>query len=222
MPESVTRVLLEVRVGRNFVSRERVHVARRWRRGAGLHASLERPDLGRAGEAPEAHEVRAAVPLPEQFAAALVEDEVERELVRGDRRGAGTLPDRLTLRARGLRPGQVLHVTLVEHDGTSWGAPVTLDSVWAEHVIPLTTLTPVRSAMLPEGFPGMWNYWVGPAAGRGGPDDALRPGQIERLQLSLRAAEGRPLAPGMAGVEVESVILEFNGAELRARQAATR
>ncbi|MDQ6926232.1 MAG: hypothetical protein M3154_08345 [Candidatus Eremiobacteraeota bacterium] len=103
----------------------------------------------------------------------------------------------------------MLHVTLVEHDGTSWGAPVTLDSVWAEDVIPLTAFTPVRSVMLPEGFPGTWNYWVGPAAGRGRAHDALRLAQIERVQLSLRATDGGPRASGAAGVEVESVTLGF-------------
>ena len=116
---------------------------------------------------------------------------------------------RLTLRARGLAAGQRLHVTLVERDGTSWGAAVPLDSAWTERSVPLGSFTLARAAMLPEGFPGEWSYWMGPAAGRGGRGDAVRPGQIERLQLSLRRADGAPPRPGAAGVEVELVALAF-------------
>ena len=119
--------------------------------------------------------------------------------------------DHLVVRARGLRAGQMLHVTLVEHDGTSWGTALTLDSAWAERTVPLAELRPARAAMLPEGFPGEWNYWMGPADGRGGAGDALRPANVERLQLSLRAADGTPAASGAAGVEVEWVTLAFPG-----------
>ncbi|HEY0778985.1 MAG TPA: hypothetical protein VGD56_13525, partial [Gemmatirosa sp.] len=117
--------------------------------------------------------------------------------------------DGLTLRARGLVAGQVLHVTLVERDGTSWGAAVPLDTVWGDHTVRLTDLRSVRSALLPEAFPGEWSYWVGAAAGRGGAGDAPRLADVERLQLSLRGADGVPAASGTAGVEVESVMLTF-------------
>ena len=130
----------------------------------------------------------------------------ERVAARGDL-AAGA--NRLTLRARGLFAGQVLHVTLVEHDGTSWGTAVTLDTMWADRTLRLADLKPVRSAMLPEGFPGEWNYWVAAPAGRGGAGDALRTPQLERLQLSLRGADDAPPASGAAGVEVESVTLLF-------------
>ena len=61
--------------------------------------------------------------------------------------------------------------------------------------------------MLPQGFPGHWNYLMGPAEGRGAVGDALRPASIERIQFSLRPEAGAALAPDRHGVEIESVTL---------------
>ena len=66
-----------------------------------------------------------------------------------------------------------------------------------------------RGVKLPQGYPGTWNYWVEPAAGRGGAGDFMRLADIERLQLSLRREPGMDLRPGSYGVEVESVDLVF-------------
>ena len=115
----------------------------------------------------------------------------------------------IRVRLRGLGAHQVLHVTLVEADGTSWSAALAVDSTWTDRSVPLTDFTVSRSVLLPEGFPGEWNYWVGSAAGRGGAGDRPRLGQIERLQLSLRREEGVMVTPGGYGVEVESVVLTF-------------
>src|SRR5256885_9216184 len=76
--------------------------------------------------------------------------------------------DELVVRVRGLGARQILHVTLMEDDGTSWSAAVPVDSGWSERALPLAAFTLGRGVLLPEGFPGEWNYWVGPAAGRGG------------------------------------------------------
>jgi hypothetical protein len=115
----------------------------------------------------------------------------------------------LHLRLRGLGPRQVLHVTLMEDDGTSWSAAVTADSTWSEQSLPLSAFSVARGVLLPEGFPGEWNYWVGPAAGRGGNDDHPRLDRVERLQLSLRREDGVSVTPGSYGVEVEWVIAGF-------------
>ena len=136
--------------------------------------------------------------------------------------------DALHLRLRGLGPHQVLHVTLMEDDGTSWSAAVSVDSTWSERSLPLTAFTIGRGVLLPEGFPGEWNYWVGPAAergvgvgtGRSGSADRPRLDRVERLQLSLRreAGEGVTVTPGSYGVEVESIVLGFEpGAKSGAR-----
>ena len=113
------------------------------------------------------------------------------------------------MRLRGLGPRQVLHLTLVEDDGTSWSAAVPVDSTWAERSLPLTTFTNARSVMLPEGFPGEWNYWLGPPAERGRSGDRPRLDRLERLQLSLRREESVTVTPGSYGVEVEWIVLGF-------------
>ena len=113
------------------------------------------------------------------------------------------------VRLRGLGARQVLSVTLMEDDGTSWSAPVPVDSTWTERALPLAAFTIGRGVLLPEGFPGEWNYWVGPAAGRGRKGDRVRLDHVERLQLSLRREAVRVTAGGY-GVEVESVRLGFD------------
>jgi hypothetical protein len=104
---------------------------------------------------------------------------------------------------------QVLHVTLMEDDGTSWSAAVPVDSSWSEPSIPLADFAIGRGVLLPEGFPGEWNYWVGPAEGRGGQPDRPRLEHLERLQLSLRRENGAAIPLDRYGVEVEWVTLEF-------------
>jgi len=118
--------------------------------------------------------------------------------------------DALHVRLRGLGPHQVLYVTLTEDDGTSWTTQAPLDSTWSEATLPLASFTLGRGALLPEGFPGEWNYWVGPAGGRGGVGDRPRLGRLERLQLSLRREDGVTVSSGSYGVEVEWVLLGFS------------
>lgn len=115
----------------------------------------------------------------------------------------------LDVRVCGLGPRQVLHVTLMEDDGTSWSAALTVDSTWSDRRVPLASFTLGRGVLLPEGFPGEWNYWVGPAAGRGGSGDGLRLARMERLQISLQREDGVAVTAGGYGVEVESIALGF-------------
>jgi len=117
--------------------------------------------------------------------------------------------DTLMIRARGLGSRQTIHVTLMEDDGTSWTASVTLDATWRDVALPLATFRIGRGVLLPQGFPGQWSYWVGPASGRGGAGDRVRLDRVERLQLSVRPDSGITATPDGYGVEVESVILRF-------------
>ena len=114
------------------------------------------------------------------------------------------------LRLRGLGARQVLHVSLMEDDGTTWSAAVPVDSTWTEQTLPLTAFTVGRGVLLPQGFPSDWSYWVGPAAGRGGGTDHPRLDRLERLQISLRRESGVTAKAGGYGVEVEWVALTFD------------
>ena len=116
----------------------------------------------------------------------------------------------LRVRLRGLGSHQQLHLTLVERDGTSWSAPVPTDSSRGEFRVPLDSFRIARAVLLPQGFPGDWNYWVGPASGRGTSNDRMRLADVERLQLSLRDEAGMTLSPGQYGVEIESILLVFD------------
>ncbi|MEK7239569.1 MAG: hypothetical protein AAB224_03215 [Gemmatimonadota bacterium] len=141
--------------------------------------------------------------LDDYTASLIVKDRI------GARRADLALGAALAVRARGLGPRQVLHVTLVEADGTGWSAPLALDGAWNERFIPLTAFVPARGVTLPAGFPGRWNYWIAPASGRGGAGDALRLADVERLQFSLRSESGAPSPVGAYGVEIEWVGLRF-------------
>jgi hypothetical protein len=112
------------------------------------------------------------------------------------------------VRLRGLGARQVLHLTLMEDDGTSWSRTLEVDSAWSEPRLLLADFTPARGVKLPQGFPGEWNYWVEPAAGRGGEGDRVRIAHLERVQLSLRRPEGGRIVPDRYGVEVEWMTLE--------------
>jgi hypothetical protein len=113
------------------------------------------------------------------------------------------------LRLRGLGPRQVLHVTLMEDDGTSWSSALTVDGAWSERTLPLERFAVAHGVKLPQGFPGEWNYWVRPAEGRGRPGDRLRLQHLERLQLSLRRQDAGRITPDEYGVEIEWVSLDF-------------
>jgi len=125
------------------------------------------------------------------------------------RQEAITGADGLHLRLRGLGPRQTLHVTLMEDDGTSWTSAVTVDSTWTERSLPLADFRIGRGVLLPQGFHGEWNYWVGPATGRGTSGDRPRLDRIERLQFSLRRGDVATVVAGSHGVEVEAVTLSF-------------
>jgi hypothetical protein len=148
--------------------------------------------------------VNSAGSSPEDYTTSLVIDELIRS--RGE---AAKQATSVRVKMRGVGLEQRLHLTLMEKDGTSWTAVLPLDSAWSEKVIPLSDFRAAKGVKLPLGFPGQWNYWVEPAAGRGGAGDRVRAADIERLQFSLRREDGVKVEPGGYGVEVESVTLLF-------------
>jgi hypothetical protein len=148
--------------------------------------------------------VNSAGSSPEDYTTSLVIDDLIRS--RGE---SATQASGVRVKLRGVGPRQRLHLTLMEKDGTSWAAVLPLDSIWIERTIPLSEFRIAKGVKLPLGFPGQWNYWVEPAAGRGGAGDSVRARDIERLQFSLRREDGVKVDPGKYGVEVESVTLLF-------------
>ena len=134
-------------------------------------------------------------------------------LERVQARGVDSSAQDVQIRLRGAGPRQTLHLTLMERDGTSWSAPIDVDTAWVERTIPLRDFASARGVLLPQGFPGQWNYWVGPAAGRGGSNDRINAANIERIQFSLRREQGRPRGAGDYGVEIERVTLRSQGRE---------
>jgi len=141
---------------------------------------------------------------PDYTAAMVVRDRIR---TRGE---TITSADSLHLRVRGLGARQTLHVTLMEDDGTSWTSAVPLDSTWRNVSLPISSFTIGRGVLLPQGFPGQWSYWVGPATGRGGGADRIRLERVERIQFSLRPETGVTVVADRYGVEVESVRLRFD------------
>ena len=115
----------------------------------------------------------------------------------------------VVVRLRGIGTSQIVHLTLVERDGTSWSAPLTIDPDFVERTIPIGDFRIGRGVMLPQGFPGQWLYWLPPAEGRGGAGDRVRIGDVERLQISVRRPGDRTVKAGEYGVEIEKVMLVF-------------
>lgn len=144
---------------------------------------------------------------PEDYTASLV----IKDRIRARRETIGGAEE-VRVRLRGLGPRQILQLTLMEDDGTSWSAAVPVDSTWSEQALPLAAFSVSRGVLLPQGFPGQWSYWVGPAEGRGGRGDRPRLDRLERLQLSLRREEGVSVRPGSYGVEVEWITMSFAAA----------
>lgn len=108
----------------------------------------------------------------------------------------------LTLSGRGLNFSDRVFITLVESDGTSWTAEVSLTAEWEDIKIPIDKFIVGKGVMLPQGFPGNWNYWLTPAKGRGGEDDKINLHKIEHLQISLRAQGRKDNSPG---IEISSI-----------------
>jgi hypothetical protein len=169
-----------------------------------------RRGLFRLGLSPLTGQPTFAFQLPERAAgpggADYTVSLVVRDRVRA-RQETISAAEAVRVRLRGLGPSQNLLVTLMEQDGTSWTAVVPADSTWGERTLPLSAFTIGRGVLLPQGFPGEWNYFTGPAEGRGGAGDRVRMEHLERLQLSLRREDAARIPAGTYGVEVESVTL---------------
>ena len=111
---------------------------------------------------------------------------------------AGATAVRLRVRGLGAAPGAARHPDGGRRDQLELGGDrgQRLERADAARS---TRFAVARGVKLPQGFPGEWNYWVGPAEGRGGRGDRPKLEHLERLQLSLRREGGKRRTRGVRG-----------------------
>ena len=153
--------------------------------------SLSLPDLG-----PE---------TPERYAASLYVGDV----IAGHKQDASHA-SAVDIKLRAVDGSQkTIDVLLIERDGTAWSTPVTAGKAWSTIRVPLDALRMSRSIHIPSPFPGLWNYWRQPSALRGGRDDRIHIGDVERLELIVYPNSGEHARDDARGAAVESIRLEF-------------
>jgi hypothetical protein len=114
----------------------------------------------------------------------------------------------IRIRLRALEAPSVIRVTLVEKDGSAWSAKVFASCDWRDTVVPISSLRAAKSAMLPQGYPGTWSYWLSPPEG----STSIHMAQVERLQFSLRRPDFGTISSvdaAQVSVAIESAALEF-------------
>jgi hypothetical protein len=172
-----------------------------------------------AGESSGSSAFSLAIPelgahTPPQYAASLyIGDKVSG-------RGAyAATADALEVRLRasgGAR--KTLDLFLIEKDGSSWRGRAVATGDWTTATIPLQSLQFAKSILIPSPFPALWDFW------RKGPDarakGEIRPGDIERLELRVYANTGETASDDAAGVEIESVRLDYAAAKKAAQVSA--
>ncbi len=142
--------------------------------------------------------------LPREMDNAL--DDYTASLYIGDRLANIKDPENITslvISVRGLNSGDEAFITLVESDGTSWTSKLKFENEWTDVEISLDNLAPGKGVMLPQGFPGNWNYWLLPPKGRGGDGDKINMTNVEHLQLSIRPASNQKNID--SGIEISSI-----------------
>lgn len=116
----------------------------------------------------------------------------ELDVRRGDIAGRKTL----CVRARALEPATTaVEVVVIERDGAPWGANVPLTTAWQDIRIPLASLR-------------YFDHWSSMAAGRGGKDDCLKPGNLAAVNVCFGAWLYGQNAGNRHTVEIESITVE--------------
>lgn len=107
----------------------------------------------------------------------------------------GRVPNELVINGR----GSVAAITLIEIDGTSWSKEVRFHSEWSCQKISLMELRTGEGVMLPQGYPGNWNYWLS-APDLEKPSRTINIDNVETIQISVR-----PEITGQGKVEVGAI-----------------
>lgn len=114
----------------------------------------------------------------------------------------------IDFRVRGDLKGQTAWITLMESDGTSWSASIEVNESWQKYFVPFEKFQSAKGVLLPLGFPERWNYWVGPAEGRGGPGDRIHIARVERIQVSLRPS-GNKIPAEDPWLDISTINIHF-------------
>jgi hypothetical protein len=83
------------------------------------------------------------------------------------------------------------YITLIESDGTPWTTKIPFNSEWGGNIVRVSDFKIGKGIMLPQGFPGNWNYWQFPSGQRGSKNDSLNISKVEKLQVSMRPDKDR-------------------------------
>ncbi len=109
-----------------------------------------------------------------------------------------------------VRAGQIattnFGVTLIEKDGSAWGATVPISEQWNQVCIPLSQFVSTKAAMLPRGWAAN-PYWLGTPTSRGGREDHLRVENVESIQFSIGARFLMDYTNGPHAIELQSATL---------------
>lgn len=145
-----------------------------------------------AGSAPD----RKAFPLRVPDWLRNAPEEIRASLYIGNLAPALKSGRQIEVRLRARDGATAMPITLVDRDGNAWTADIPTSPEWKTATLPLNTFKPSRWALLPQAYPGTWQYWADSAPGA-----KLRPENLERLQFAIqRRADGT-----LKGVEVEGV-----------------
>jgi hypothetical protein len=107
---------------------------------------------------------------------------------------------------------KTLDVFLIEKDGTGWATSIVANAGWLRVSVPLSDLRIARSIHIPSPYPGLWNYWREAPPGRGEAGDHIHLADVERLELRVNRNAGATSGDMGSGVAIESVWIEFAGA----------
>ena len=98
---------------------------------------------------------------------------------------------------------------LVDVNGFSWGTEVPLSMEWETVEIPISSLQPMKAAMLPQDWPGVNEYWYRPDNNNLEETYKMDLNKIEKMQISIRADHFPLTKEYPHGYEMESIIMTY-------------
>ncbi len=120
---------------------------------------------------------------------------------------AQTPPTHIRVRAYGLNGTDKAICNIVDKNGRGYGAVFSLKEESSDILIPISSLVPMKAAMLPQDWPGVNSYWY-PASMQ--PDgSSLEWSAAELLQVSLRDELFETGNQKNKGVVIEQIDLLF-------------